>query len=470
MGGSQSEMSIEQKEGQRIENSITASPTFWKDGFEEFLSSGLFSDVTIVETEHTKEFKAHRVILVRKSQYFRKLLLGGFKEEGLSRVEVRDPSNSLELILHYIYTGELQVDPENVASLLDGAELFAVEGLTRYILELVQTQLDSNKDLIFAYFNRGHESRLACTEYIRDNFSELVEGGCFKRLQVTILAPETLCEILSSDSLATKHEDEVCTAVISYINNNRNALNFEQIRQLISTPRYQYTRSETLLKMHMEFREFLPKDFLDVLVVKVCQQTELKIPTELLKSNPRKSYGIVFFHPRSSSDHQGLFYWLGQNKGLDAWQNPVIRGLVAISCSSCWGGAGGPDPTICGLGSQSHTFFWTNNEHNGWIRFDVDPKSNCIKFIPTHYVYGFQTNMWMPRNWNFEGSLDGQQWDILKEHQNDLTIQAQSNHMFEVHTDNSYRFFRLRVTGPDSTGTNYLGLSSFEMFGRVVRG
>jgi len=341
--------------------------------------------------------------------------------------------------------------------------------LQSLILEMVQTQLDCNKDLIFAYFNRGHESRLACTEYIRDNFSELVDEGCFKRLHVTDLPPETLYEILSSDSLSTKHEDDVCTAVISYINNNKNALNFEQTRLLISTPRYQYARCETLLKMHMEFREFLPMDFQDVLVVKVCQQTDLKVPSELMKSNPRTSYGIVFFQPRNASDNQGLFYWLGQNKGLEAWQNPVTRGLVAMSCSSAWGGAGGPDPTICGLGMQNHTFFWTNNEHNGWLRFDIDPKSNAIKFVPSHYIFGFQTNMWMPRNWNFEGSLDGQQWEILKEHQNDLTFQAATNHMFEVHTNTSYRYFRLRVTGPDSSGTNYLGLSAFEMFGRVVR-
>jgi len=178
--------------------------------------------------------------------------------------------------------------------------------------------------------------------------------------------------------------------------------------------------------------------------------------------------GSCFFHPRTTFDNQGLLYWLGQNKGIDAWQNPVTKGLVALSCSSAWGGAG-PDPSICGLGNQPHLFFWTNNELNGWIRFDIDPRNNSIKFLPTHYVYGFQTNMWMPRNWNFEGSLDGNHWDMLKVHNNDQTIQGASNYMFEVHTDNSYRYFRLHVTGPDSSATNYLGLSAFEMFGRVVR-
>jgi len=76
----------------------------------------------------------------------------------------------------------------------------------------------------------------------------------------------------------------------------------------------------------------------------------------------------------------------------------------------------------------------------------------------------------MPRNWNFEASLDGDSWDVLKEHKNDQTIQGSGNYMFEVIDCNcGYRYFRLRVTGPDSSATTYLGLSGFELFGRVVR-
>jgi len=209
---------------------------------------------------------------------------------------------------------------------------------------------------------------------------------------------------------------------------------------------------------------------LHVLVVKVCRQTDLKIPSDLIKPNPRASYGVHFLQPRNPTDCQGLLFWLGQNKGVDAWQNPLQKGFIAVACSSAWGGVAGPDQSICALGNQPHVFFWTNNEPNGWVRFDIDPNNQyMIKFVPTHYVYGFQTNMGMPRNWNFEGSVHGGEWDILRIHNNDQTIQGASNYMFEVNTTGAYRFFRLRVTGPDSTGTNYLGLSAFEMFGRVVR-
>jgi len=465
----QMEVELIKEERPIKEKSTTASPGFWKGGFIEFFREGQFSDITIVDPDNKKEYKAHKFILVRKSAYFRKLFLGGFREESLPIIELKD-TNSLDAILHYLYTGEIHVAPDNVASLLDGAEMYAIEGLTRFILDIVQSQLDTDKDLIFIYFNRGHESRLACTEYIRDNFSELVENGCFERVGVDMLPPLVLYEILSSDMLNTKREDDVCKAAQSYITNNLKNLSTENQIKILSTPRYQYTKTETLLNMHVQFRNILPPEFQDVLLLKMCQQGDIKVPSELIKPNPRTSYGMFMCLPKSLNDCQGLFYWLGKNKGLEAWQNPVSKGYIAISCSSSWGG-GPPDTSLCALGgNQPHVFFWTNNEPNGWISFDINPNNkNMIKFIPTHYVYGFQTNMWLPRNWNFEGSVDGNVWDVLKAHVNDQTIMNATVFTFEVNNVvQGYRYFRMRVTGPDSSATNYLGLSGFEMFGKVI--
>jgi len=76
--------------------------------------------------------------------------------------------------------------------------------------------------------------------------------------------------------------------------------------------------------------------------------------------------------------------------------------------------------------------------------------------------------MWLPRTWNLEGSENNTDWIILKEHKNDPTMQGATVYMFNLSNwTEAFRYFRLHLTGPDSSGTNYVGISSFELFGRV---
>jgi len=75
----------------------------------------------------------------------------------------------------------------------------------------------------------------------------------------------------------------------------------------------------------------------------------------------------------------------------------------------------------------------------------------------------------MPRNWNLEGSEDGIIWNILSTHHLDQSFSAAENIIFPVNEKGYYRYIRLKNTGPDSTNTNYLGISGFELFGSVKR-
>ena len=64
-----------------------------------------YSDVALVVDG--QRFRAHRVILAARSDYFRALLYGGMKESQLSEIELKDTSlAAFKHLLRYIYTGQ----------------------------------------------------------------------------------------------------------------------------------------------------------------------------------------------------------------------------------------------------------------------------------------------------------------------------------------------------------------------------
>jgi hypothetical protein len=74
-----------------------------------------------------------------------------------------------------------------------------------------------------------------------------------------------------------------------------------------------------------------------------------------------------------------------------------------------------------------------------------------------------------PRNWLIEGSKNGEEWIILDEEQdnenlreNDFCCSFKISHLIGVHQ------IRLRQTGQNHKGNNFLALSGFEVFGLVI--
>ncbi|KAJ5066499.1 hypothetical protein M0811_13525 [Anaeramoeba ignava] len=78
-------------------------------------------EIKISETNENTEkiFKCHKAILSSRSDYFGALFRTKMKEYHESKVELNDiSSESMELILNYIYTGIMNVNPENAIEIL----------------------------------------------------------------------------------------------------------------------------------------------------------------------------------------------------------------------------------------------------------------------------------------------------------------------------------------------------------------
>jgi len=110
----------------------------------------------------------------------------------------------------------------------------------------------------------------------------------------------------------------------------------------------------------------------------------------------------------------------------------------------------------------------SNYQSNGsWFQIDL----RKYEMQPTYYTLrdsnsggGYQL-----RNWAFEGSNDASSWKSIREHVADNMILSQGmSGRWPLECEESYRYFRLRVTGNDASGTYYfLFCSGIEIYGFV---
>ena len=105
----------------------------------------------------------------------------------------------------------------------------------------------------------------------------------------------------------------------------------------------------------------------------------------------------------------------------------------------------------------------TDDDPNSYIEFHF--LKNEIN--PTGYV--IQTGEWSHlKNWKFEGSKDGNKWDLLDSQWNNSDLNGEyKSKSFEItKCTQKYSHFRLTQTGENHFGDNYLSLSYFDIFGK----
>ena len=74
------------------------------------------------------------------------------------------------------------------------------------------------------------------------------------------------------------------------------------------------------------------------------------------------------------------------------------------------------------------------------------------------------------RSWRLEGSLDGTTWTTLRTHTNDTTLaQATLTGYWPVEgATSAFSHFRILQMGKNSSNSDYLMASSFEIYGELL--
>ena len=125
--------------------------------------------------------------------------------------------------------------------------------------------------------------------------------------------------------------------------------------------------------------------------------------------------------------------------------------------------------------------FYTTNVVNSWICVDIG--ANRRLQIKHYYMRNRQANgSYVLRSWVLEGSntattpaaqADLAGWTVLGEYAGDESLRkvAGADAAWPVVVgagdDGYYRFFRIRITGPNSSGHHYLEVNGLEMYGRL---
>jgi hypothetical protein len=171
-------------------------------------------------------------------------------------------------------------------------------------------------------------------------------------------------------------------------------------------------------------------------------------------SNPRGAFQTV----------KGIFAKLAREHGGNI--NVARQGLVTITGNSVEKIRDADLPEIVNL---EWTRCWTSqNVPNSWLQFDFGSRQVAVTgyFIKT---YPCVRNFSHLRSWVLEGCGPSGKWIELDARQDNHELNGKSRTAIFTCSVNAYASqIRLRQTGPNHHGDNYLILTNVEFFGDVV--
>jgi len=174
-----------------------------------------FCDVEVVAGNRV--IKAHRVVLSASSPYFEAMFSAGLVEEQKDSIQIHCiPSNTLQEIVDFIYTGQLSVTQENVQDLIVAADMLELKEVVLGCTKFLKRELHVSNAFGIYRFAKDHN----CSE-LADLAKSLIDLN-FPRMmsqeEFCELPKETLYEFLASEQLRVDSEYQVLQGVMRWIN------------------------------------------------------------------------------------------------------------------------------------------------------------------------------------------------------------------------------------------------------------
>eukprot|EP01083_Nonionella_stella_P268453 907534_1 len=162
------------------------------------------------------------------------------------------------------------------------------------------------------------------------------------------------------------------------------------------------------------------------------------IPTSITHYIAIFAFNIPLYEYKSDFDTNGIVYGIGTQYGQTEWSNPAKQNLITLK-SSEWGHYCDIKDVLSRTKVEKGCCSWCN-EHS-WISIDFGSKK---KIKPSRYTlrhHAIPDNYL--RNWHFEASNDGTNWNVLREHENDTNLNSpNATHTWTIDVDEYYQMFR----------------------------
>lgn len=156
-------------------------------------------------------------------------------------------------------------------------------------------------------------------------------------------------------------------------------------------------------------------------------------------------------------DTNGVFHYRGRLNNTTSWSNPHDSGAINLSASSI----GGNINVLVNRAISTNSDFYTNTLPGQFVTVDLNPYKLVCTTVSIQ-----NTDSFITINWDFQGSNDNFNWTTLNTVTGNPTTSYQWNTK-SISNITAWRHFRILMNGFDSTGTQYLTFSEFELYGTL---
>ncbi|CAI4233035.1 unnamed protein product [Auanema sp. JU1783] len=337
--------------------------------------------------------QGHRLVLSACSSYFKAMFTNEMVESHQKEVTMSDISvDALELLINFCYTGEIKITEENVQSLLPSACLLQLNEVQVVCCEFLKKQLDASNCLGIRAFADTHSCRellRSANRFTLQNFLEVMSTEEF-----LLLPLEQLIEIISSEELNVKSEEQVFAAVIKWVrydlHERRKYLSkiLQHVRLPLCPAKFlvSVVSEEPLVKSDAFSRDLVDE-----------AKNYLLLPTERVnmqgpRTRPRKPvhYGEVLFAVGGwcSGDAIASVEQLDPSKPMPVWKT-----VSPMSKRRCGVGVAVVDDLVYAVGGHDGQSYLNSVERydpvtNQWL-CDVAPTSTCRTSVGVAVLEGY---------------------------------------------------------------------------------
>jgi hypothetical protein len=153
-----------------------------RNSFARLLNNTQHSDLTIV-LDDQQELHAHWAILTCSSEYFRRLYDSSMHESQSNRIRLKDvDKQAFQLLLQYLYTGNVPINQESAISLLQLSDRFSEAYLHQLCEQYLLRAIDCNNvGSLLAIAERFNARLLSdtCVKFATLNYRNVVDTPDF---------------------------------------------------------------------------------------------------------------------------------------------------------------------------------------------------------------------------------------------------------------------------------------------------
>jgi hypothetical protein len=180
-------------------------------------------------------------------------------------------------------------------------------------------------------------------------------------------------------------------------------------------------------------------------------------------------------------DTNGVLYRIATKGSTRPYVNPHTAGEVVAS-ASCGNSRPSDGHTYADCVFVEHTHAthlenYTDNEPNSWMAVDLGEGRSlvaqyyCLRSdLDADLEFEYDSTDAKLRHWELQGSNDGHAWTMLRKHEGDSSLAAESMSTAAWAVDaagRAFRRFRILQTAPTVNGDHHLACTGIELYGRL---